>query len=395
MSLMSVVFRILNKAGTDFIEPRSETGHGSAANKPTHTQAVLNGAQFQELKNSLSSLVIEGFALAENQLPDGHNVAVSNLSTIENILLEVTTPLDTQPVSADTLPLPTGAATADKQLPDNHQVVVSNQIQQPTRPTDTQPISVDELPLPAGAATEAKQLPDNHQVQVSNLPTDYPLPASQVSALTPQTNALTRNELDAAPVVVDTGLIQPTTPADTQPISAASLPLPTGAATEAKQLPDNHQVSVSNFPATQTVAGTVELGSATLTALESVSVQNTVNVQATDLDIRNLSSAQDSVSVAGTVSITGQPSTGTNTSVSGSTSQVTLLASNANRKGATIYNDSILNALKISLGATVTANNFTVVIASSGYYELPFGYTGIVTGIFNTATGAARITEVV
>lgn len=317
MSLMSVVFRILNKAGTDFIEPRSETGHGSAANKPTHTQAVLNGAQFQELKNSLSSLVIEGFALAENQLPDGHNVAVSNLSTIENILLEVTTPLDTQPVSADTLPLPTGAATADKQLPDNHQVVVSNQIQQPTRPTDTQPISVDELPLPAGAATEAKQLPDNHQV------------------------------------------------------------------------------SVSNFPATQTVAGTVELGSATLTALESVSVQNTVNVQATDLDIRNLSSAQDSVSVAGTVSITGQPSTGTNTSVSGSTSQVTLLASNANRKGATIYNDSILNALKISLGATVTANNFTVVIASSGYYELPFGYTGIVTGIFNTATGAARITEVV
>lgn len=230
-------------------------GHGSAADKPTHTQAVLNEAQFQELKDSLSSLVIEGFALAENQLPDGHNVAVNNLAGIENLLLEVTTPLDTQPVSADTLPLPTGAATADKQLPDNHQVTVSNQIQQPTRPTDTQPISAAELPLPAGAATEAKQLPDNHQVTVSNFPA-------------------------------------------TQAVSGT--------------------VSVDNFPATQDVSGTVALDSATLAALESVSVQNTVTVQATDLDIRNLSSASDSVTVgnfpvtqdvSGTVTVSNFPAT--------------------------------------------------------------------------------------
>lgn len=211
MSLMSVVFRILNKAGTDFIEPRSETGHGSAANKPTHTQAVLNKAQFQELKDSLSSLVIEGFALAENQLPDGHNVAVSNLSTIENILLEVTTPLDTQPVSADTLPLPTGAAT------------------------------------------DAKQLPDNHQVQVSNFP------ATQAVS-----GVVTANQGASPYAVTQSG---------------------------------SWTVAVNNFPATQAVSGTVALDSATLAALESVSVQNTVTVQATALDIRNLSSAQDSVNV--------------------------------------------------------------------------------------------------
>ena len=53
---------------------------------------------------------------------------------------------------------------------------------------------------------------------------------------------------------VNTGLTQPTTPADTQPVSAASLPLPAGAATAAKQLPDNHQVQVSNFPDSQPVA---------------------------------------------------------------------------------------------------------------------------------------------
>jgi hypothetical protein len=37
------------------------------------------------------------------------------------------------------------------------------------------------------------------------------------------------------PWLVDTGIVQPTTPADTQPISATALPLPTGAATAAKQ----------------------------------------------------------------------------------------------------------------------------------------------------------------
>lgn len=213
------------------------------------------------------------------------------------------------------------------------------------------------------------------------------LPSNQV-----QTDSLTREELDSAPVVVETGLTQPTTPADTQPVSVAALPLPDGAATEAKQLPDNHQVSVSNFPTTQAVSGTVELGATSLAALESVSVQNTVTVQATDLDIRNLSSAQDSVNVG---NFPASPTTGSNSSVAGSTSQVTLLAANANRKGATIYNDSTLNALKISLGGTTTSTSFTLVIASTGYYEVPYGYTGIITGVFASATGAARITEVV
>lgn len=53
-------------------------------------------------------------------------------------------------------------------------------------------------------------------------------------------------------------------------ISAASLPLPTGAATEAKQLPNNHQVAVSNFPTTQSVSGSVALDAPTLAALENI-----------------------------------------------------------------------------------------------------------------------------
>jgi hypothetical protein len=64
---------------------------------------------------------------------------------------------------------------------------------------------------------------------------DFPLPAAQLNALTPQKNALTNAELRLTPVAVDTGLAQPTTPLDTQPVSAQALPLPTGAATAAAQ----------------------------------------------------------------------------------------------------------------------------------------------------------------
>lgn len=45
----------------------------------------------------------------------------------------------------------------------------------------------------------------------------------------------------------------------------------------------------------------VALDAPTLAALESINVQNTVSVQATDFDIRNLNSAQDSVTVTGSV----------------------------------------------------------------------------------------------
>lgn len=81
------------------------------------------------------------------------------------------------------------------------------------------------------------------------------------------------------------------------------------------------------------------------------------------------------------------------TSVSGSTSNVTLLASNANRLGASIYNDSTRD-LYLKLGATSSTTSFTTVVPRKGLYEVPFGYTGIIDGIWDTGvSGAARVTE--
>ena len=81
------------------------------------------------------------------------------------------------------------------------------------------------------------------------------------------------------------------------------------------------------------------------------------------------------------------------TSVNDTASSTTLLASNANRLGATIHNDSTV-ALYLKLGATASLTSFTVKMAADSYYEVPFGYTGIIDGIWaSNASGAARITE--
>ena len=84
--------------------------------------------------------------------------------------------------------------------------------------------------------------------------------------------------------------------------------------------------------------------------------------------------------------------TGTTTSVASSATNVTLLASNANRLGATIFNDSTQN-LFVKFGATASSSSFAVKMTPGTYYEVPFNYTGIIDGIWASANGNARITE--
>ncbi len=84
--------------------------------------------------------------------------------------------------------------------------------------------------------------------------------------------------------------------------------------------------------------------------------------------------------------------TGTTTSVASSATNVTLLASNANRLGATIFNDSTQN-LFVKFGATASSSSFAVKMTPGTYYEVPFSYTGIIDGIWASANGNARITE--
>ncbi len=87
------------------------------------------------------------------------------------------------------------------------------------------------------------------------------------------------------------------------------------------------------------------------------------------------------------------------TAVLGSVAAVTLAAANVNRRALYIYNDSTA-LLRIKLGPAASSTDFTILLGAAsasgpgGYYELPLPlYTGIVTGIWETAVGSARITE--
>jgi hypothetical protein len=86
------------------------------------------------------------------------------------------------------------------------------------------------------------------------------------------------------------------------------------------------------------------------------------------------------------------PANSTAVAVASSASNVTLLAANANRRGAAIYNNST-SIMYVRLGAN-TATAWTVIIPASGYYEVPFGYTGIIDGVWQTAgSGNCYVTE--
>jgi len=86
--------------------------------------------------------------------------------------------------------------------------------------------------------------------------------------------------------------------------------------------------------------------------------------------------------------------TGTTSNVAGSASNVTLLAANTARIGATIFNDSTAD-LYIKFGVTASTTSFTVKLIQDAYLEVPSNYTGNIDGIWGSATGSARVTEIV
>lgn len=88
------------------------------------------------------------------------------------------------------------------------------------------------------------------------------------------------------------------------------------------------------------------------------------------------------------------PSTATVTSVDSATSSTTLLAANPLRRGATITNTDAHPLLVHLGGGTASATAYSVRLAQDDYYEVPYGYTGAITGIWTTdGTGAALVTE--
>lgn len=88
------------------------------------------------------------------------------------------------------------------------------------------------------------------------------------------------------------------------------------------------------------------------------------------------------------------PATATLSSVASSATTVSLFAANINARVRTIANDSTA-VLYVAFAATATTSAYTVKMAAGDYYEVPSPqYTGVVSGIWASANGSARLTEV-
>ena len=197
------------------------------------------------------------------------------------------------------------------------------------------------------------------------------------------------------------GVADEVTTASPMPVTVITSALPTGAATAANQqtdaltdaelraspVPVSGTVSVANFPATQPVSGTVAVSNFPATQPVSIATMPTTPVTGTFFQ------ATQPVSIAATVAVKEvRSATPSQTSPSVTNSNTSILASNSNRLGATIYNEGAAICYMI-LGSTATTTSYTIQLQVGSYYELPFAYTGAIAGITSAGTAQLRVTE--
>jgi hypothetical protein len=168
--------------------------------------------------------------------------------------------------------------------------------------------------------------------------------------------------------------------------------LPSGAATSAKQ-----DTIIGHVDGLEALLTTIDADTGAIVGhvdgLETLLAAIQTAAEAIEAAVEGTLTVGGSTTVSGTIGIT-KPAAAARTQVNSGTSNVTILASNANRLGATIFNDDA-NALLVGLGGTdVTSTNYTWSIAAGTGWEVPYGYTGIIEGLWaGDGSGAARVTE--
>lgn len=168
----------------------------------------------------------------------------------------------------------------------------------------------------------------------------------------------------------------------TQPISAVSLPLPTGAATEATLATRASEATLSSINGNIDVALSTRLADATFTARINTLGQKTM-ANSTPIVI---ASDQSAIPVT-----QGGTALATVTSVSVSTTVATLSASNSAKTKVIVFNED--GILYVKLGSGATSASYSYKLTKQSTLEID-GYTGIVTGIKDTGTTNALVTEV-
>lgn len=82
------------------------------------------------------------------------------------------------------------------------------------------------------------------------------------------------------------------------------------------------------------------------------------------------------------------------TAVESSALNVTLLSANTGRRGFSIWNNST-QVLYVKFGATASSTDCTRKLIADEFWECDMDYNGRVDGIWASANGYARVTEIV
>lgn len=107
----------------------------------------------------------------------------------------------------------------------------------------------------------------------------------------------------------------------------------------------------------------------------------------------NVTVVQSTAASLNATVVNAPATTGTLTQVASSGTAGTILAANAARKGASVFNDSTA-ILYLGLSATTpTSSVYSVKMAAGSYFEAPAVYSGIIKGIWASANGNAVVTE--
>lgn len=266
----------------------------------------------------------------------------------------------TQPISAASLPLPTGASTSALQTTGNTTLAtISGQL--PT--TLGQKTMANSLAVTIASDQSAIAITSaaNYAQGATTAGEIGPLIQAAASATAPTYTTATTNPLS----LTTAGALRVDGSAVTQPISVVSLPLPTGAATSALQTAGNTTLT--------TISGQLPTTLGQHTSAASLSVV--------------IASDQSPIPVTASLS-----STAVITSVSNSLTTQVLLASNSARRGFIIFNDS-LAIVFVAFAATASTTAFSVKLQPGSEYEPGIDYTGVISGIASAAVGACRVTE--
>ncbi|WP_448510960.1 beta strand repeat-containing protein [Immundisolibacter sp.] len=346
----------------------------SLASVPTHpvTQSGTWNVGLNAGANAIGSITNTSFGIS-GTLPSFASTPTFNVGTTNGIALDATLTGGTQKAIAR------GGAKGATTAAD----VTSTNVDANTQALDvsvkgTPTVSVTSSALPSGAATETT---------LSALNTKIPASPAQdrTTAAAPHATRLTDG----------TAFYKATTPADTQPISAASLPLPTGASTSALQTTGN--TSLGNID-TKLIDGTqksIARGGAkgTTTAADVTSTNVDANTQALDVSVKGTAAiSAASLPLPSGASTSALQTTG-NTSLSNIDGKLpTTLGQKtmANSFAMTIASDQ--SAIPIT--GSITATNPSVsgtgsaVPAQATYIAANNG--GNLVGVTNTSSGATK-----